>query len=222
VLAPPWPTVVTALDSAGRATGFAHGLFVLYLGLALVAVRIVPTTERRAEDDLWVEGVALVLLVPALIHLYCQWVCSRLPHSSGGGLAAGSLWMLVYAPLAFFGLVRDWHLAALLFAFCGAWAVVIALGLWLVFLVRLGVRLGDDELCAAARSFIVWYWFGFVLALVLLGASLAGEFARSGAVAWLGKAGAGAVGVLLLRRYKVLLRVATSAVARRAPERVGS
>jgi hypothetical protein len=213
--------VLTALDAARRAVYLARALLVLYLGLVLVASRLDSALDRRPEDDAWVRAVGAALFILALVHLYCQLVCAGLPGSFGGGLASGSLWMLTFAPLICFVGFLDWHPSALLFAFCGAWAIVIGQGLWLLFLVRLGARLGDEKLRSEGWSFMKRYWCGFLLALVVVSMAVAERPGRSGKLAWWAPAWVGVTGVILLRHYTALLWTATRTVARRAPVRPG-
>lgn len=220
-LAPPWPDVRKALDRARGATDFGRALYVFYLLTVVVASQIVTTPGRYPVGDVLVTGVGLALFLPAAVHVRSQWVCTRLSPSFGSGFAEGSVLMLLFTPLCLFALFRELSIPVLLFAFGGVFAAAVAFGLWLLFLVRLGERLGGDELVDAARAAIGWHWWGFVVSMALLCGMLVAAQEGAKPAVWFAWGSANMLGYLLLRGYSSLLSTAVDAIDRRAPAAPG-
>jgi hypothetical protein len=213
-LAPPWPSIRTALDRARLATYVSLSLFGLLLFADLVVAGFVGGNERL----LFVKALmalALAQMFPLLIHIAVQIVCTAAPATHGGELPETSVWLLGLAMPAAAGLVlADMALLAVL---VGGGMALLSFMLWLRFLGRIGQRLGDRALVAGAWSFSSWFWTGFAVGMFLVCASLRGGVGDGWS--WLGRAFAGGIGLRLLVGYAALLRTASLAVARRGPVR---
>jgi hypothetical protein len=215
LLAPPWPAVRFSLGCARHVTDFAATLLAVLTAVTLI---VGPRVQPAAW---WVighlpSGSTCALLLLAVLHTVYQWRCASAPRMCGRGFTNASLLTL---PSTVGGFALGWFpgWAGLFFQVFGAAAFAISFGYWLAFLGRLGRRLGDAALVEAAQSYRVWFPFGLVLLAVLLTGAAVAERAPSPPLVWFGRAGAGVLGFVLLRQYAALLRIAVSAIDRRAP-----
>jgi hypothetical protein len=211
-LAPPWPTVREGLNGARSVADLATVLYALSLSLLLVGAAV-TSGERNALDG-WVWCLAPAVVFPAFLHATCQGTCALTPRTHGGRLIVGSLCMQGCSIVALEGLSSN--PARVFFVIAGCVALVVACGLWLAFLARIGQRLGDHALQLATWSYSSWFWAGCVVSVVLICFSV---LVRTdvAVLAWAARAGAAVIGLLLIRGYSALLRTALLAIDRRAP-----
>ncbi len=211
-LAEPWPLVRTWLDAERVITGLGLSLYFVFLVMDLFVVPGERTAEAVFVRALVV--LAAALLLPAIFHLGSQIILASTPAAHGGRVAHISAGLFVLALiLTIFGVIaREPGAVALAVA-----VAFVSFGFWLAFLGRLGRRLGDDELTDAARAYRVWFPFGVVVFAALLMCAVMAATAPSPPLVWIGRAAAGVVGLVLLRLYAALLRLAVDAIDRRAP-----
>lgn len=219
-----WPIVSEWLDVARSATDFGRVLCALVVALDLLVCPLPFNAAPESAVTRLLILLGVVLVPPALIHAGVALIAAQTPPAYGGWLVRMCVGLLFLSPVAA-GCANDGakgNPAAVvngaIFA-AVAVCVVAAFVLWLRFLVRLGRSLRDDELAAAAKSCYVWFPFGLALtAMFLTGAAVAEEAAYKAPFAWFGRAAAGTVVIVSLRRYAALLRVAVVAIGR-APYR---
>lgn len=213
--AEPWQSVCFGLWLVRNGAVVAGALWVALHVIGATAILAVPPAQRgRAENLLWV--LAAAHLVPAGLHVAGQLRCQAVSDSYGRRfVTAGCVLSLLscVCPCCLAS-VNDGEFVAGTTAQAVGALNLVAFGLWLGFLGRLGDRLRAAELVAAVREFHVRFWAG----LALLTAFLVTAYrARTGnGPLWMCLIGADAIGFYLLWRYVALLRTATRAVARRA------
>jgi hypothetical protein len=170
------------------------------------------TSGDQSALKIWVGCMGPAIVFPAFLHALGQLMCALPPRTPGRWLIGASLLMQGCSLVALKGLSSD--PARGFFVLAGSVALVVAFVLWLAFLARLGQRLGDSELQLAALSYSSWFWAGCVGAVVLICFSAS---VRTDILVWAGRAGAGVIGLLLIRGYSLLLGTAIRVVERRAP-----
>jgi hypothetical protein len=218
--AEPWPAVCVWLGTARTATDLARILYAGFLFLDMCLFSFVPEA-KGAEHGAIVRLLAMLgtaLLVPTILHIGSQVVIAQTPRTHGGNLARASLGALVLAPVV--GLAVSKHTAEGAIALAVLF-VLVAAGVWVEFLARLGQSLGDDALADAARTFRVWLPFGLVGLASFLTLALVAARASSPPLVWFGRAATGVLGFVMLSHYAAVLRLAVDAVARRAPVEPG-
>lgn len=210
-LAEPWVTIRLWLNTARVATDFGRALCGVFLFFDLIVCSVGP----RPNGLMWFPMMlGTALLLPGIVHIGSQVVLLQTPRTHGGDLAVASVGFLVLSVLLGLGLSKHNESGALTMA---AVSALVAAGMWIEFLVRLGQSLRDDALVSAVRTYRVWFWFGLVPAgLFLVGAFIA-EQNKLALLVWLGRAGVGAIVIVLLGKYSAVLDTAARAVARRAP-----
>jgi ABC-type amino acid transport system permease subunit len=210
----PWPIVRTWLNTARTATDFARPCYLLFLCLDLFLFSFAPDARKEGAVVRMLAMLGAALLIPGLIHIACQIACCQVPRTHGADFARTSVVLLLIAFVAGSGLFeRSAPLAVVL-------AVLFMLsscGVWLLFLILLGERLRVRELGVKATAFVWHFSFGVIGASALLCGAFLAEQVRAGILVWIGQAGAGVIGFVLLCRYSALLNTATFAVDRHAP-----
>jgi hypothetical protein len=190
---------------------------VLYaISLSLLLVGTAAAGGARDAPERWLGCLAPAIVLPAFLHAIFQGMCALAPRTHGGRLVVGGLCMQGCSLVVLGGLSSN--PARVSFVVAGAVALVVAFGLWLAFLARLGRRLGDPELQLAARSYSSWFWGGCVVSVGLVYFSVLAV----ADVALLARAATGVIGLVLIRGYSRLLRTAIRAIGLRAPVTSGS
>ncbi|QJW92973.1 hypothetical protein [Frigoriglobus tundricola] len=212
-LAPPWPTVCGALDSARTFTMVGGVLYACVVALDLLLLPFVPTKGMTSVGR-FLALAAGSLLLPAVMNTICQYRCTFVPRVYGSPWAVASL---VTLPLAFVAYIQSIQIGIVLAVTSAAGLVVVAAGIWLRFFTQLAQRLDDRAMMTEAWSYASWFSAGTVVSIALLGCASLGE--RVGAVpfTWAFKAAVAAIGGRLLWGYAELLRTTTRAIAGRGP-----
>lgn len=207
----PWETLRQALHWARATTDFASALVALLAAVTfLIGPRVPPPLGSQVPT-----GIGWALLLLGVVHTVCQALCTRVPRNCGRPLANASLLILPSVGVG----VLSWSpdRVGVISALMTGVGFTISFVFWLAFLAQLGRSLGDAALTEAARSYRVWVPFGLVLLLAFLTLALAAAVAPSSLLVWFVRAAGGVLAFVFFRQYAAVLRLAVSALERRAP-----